>query len=194
MKHSRTKVILFSVLTVTMLMISNVQGSEREEIDISLTTYRWSTVTSTAPAKTARISSETLFGPAVGLRLNDYLNFNSEVLFGQPDAQVTPGPSTKADVVYVNVGLDYYIKHVDVSCGSLAPYIAGGLGAMNLDQESPNGLSEWPFAYNVGAGLRWNMDGNTFLKVYYRWLWADLKVTNQTELFHGYGISFGFNF
>jgi opacity protein-like surface antigen len=163
-------------------------------MDLYLTSLRWSSVNSEGNGKTARISSETLVGPALGLRLHKHLNLITEVMFGNPDASVTPGPTNKADVMVVNVGLDGYIRHFDVSCGTLAPYLTGGLGAINFDQDSAGGFDEWPFSYNMGGGLRWDMSGHTFFKFYYRWLWANLKVTDQTELFHGYGVSFGFTF
>ena len=181
-------------LTLLVVFSEGASASHRDEMDLYLVTHRWSSVTSTGLGKTARISSETLVGPAFGLRLHRHLQLNTEVLFGSPDASVTPGPITQADVVYVNVGLDYYIKHVKATCGSLAPYITGGVGAMNLDQDAAGGLNEWPFTYNAGVGLRWNMPGNTFLKFHYRWIWSELEVTDQTELFDGYGLSFGFNF
>ncbi len=165
-----------------------------QELDLYLTTLRWSSMTSEGQGKTARISSETLVGPALGLRLHKHLNLVTEVMVGNPDASVTPGPTAKADVLSFTVGLDYYIKHFSVSCGSLAPYFNGGLGAMNLSQDSAGGFDEWPFTYGIAGGLRWDMSGDTFFKFYYRWLWANLEVTKQTELFHGYGVSFGFTF
>jgi opacity protein-like surface antigen len=193
MKH-KLSVVVVIVVCALCAAPPQVQAASRDEMDLYLTTYRWSSMTSEGQDKSLRISSETLVGPAIGLRLHNNLNLVMEVLFGQPDASVTPGPSEKADTMALNLGLDYYIKHVDVSCGSLAPYLTGGLGALYFNQDSADGLDEWPFAYNLGGGLRWDMSGNTFFKFYYRWLWAQMKVTDQTELFHGYGVSFGFTF
>lgn len=185
--------IAVAVLIVATIFSPGARASG-QEMDLYLTTFRWSSMTSEGQGKTARVSSETLVGPALGLHLHKHLNLVTEAMFGNPDASVTPGPSGKADVLSINVGLDYYIKHINVSCGSLAPYLNGGLGAMNIDQDSASGFDEWPFTYGLAGGLRWDMSGNTFFKFYYRWLWANLKVTDQTELFHGYGVSFGFTF
>jgi len=184
---------LVAAMATTMLFTPQTLASG-QEMDLYLTSLRWSSVDSEGNGKTARISSETLVGPALGLRLHKHLNLITEIMFGNPDASVTPGPTDKADAMVVNVGLDGYIKRFDVSCGTLAPYLTGGLGTINFDQDSAGGFDEWPFSYNIGGGLRWDMGGKTFFKFYYRWLWANLKVTDQTELFHGYGVSFGFTF
>lgn len=122
-----------------------------QEMDLYLTSLRWSSVNSEGNGKTARISSETLVGPALGLRLHKHLNLVTEVMFGNPDASVTPGPSNKADVMAVNVGLDGYIKHFDVSCGTLAPYLTGGLGTINFDQDMPVVLTNGPFPITLAV-------------------------------------------
>lgn len=183
------------VIVVSMMFTPCVLASDENGLDLYVVTHRWSTVVSTGVGKSARVSSETLVGPAFGLQLHKCLNLNAEVLLGQPDALVDPGGNNnKADALGIHAALDYYIKHVSVPCGSLAPYITGGLGAINFEQPGADGLNEWPFTYHGGVGLRWDMPGPNFFKFHYRWVWAELEVTDQTELFDGYGISFGFSF
>jgi len=130
-----------------------------------------------------------LGGFGYGYNLDDHFNINTELLFGSTDidGQAIGIPlGGDADILIWNVNADYnFFK------GRFTPVISGGIGIVRLDGdlEAPGVPSERfdeaNFSYNLGAGLRWDLEQNIHMKAMYRWLWTELEEADNQMHFDG---------
>ncbi|MHC4155571.1 MAG: outer membrane protein [Planctomycetota bacterium] len=139
-----------------------------------------------------------LYGFGYGYNLDDHFNINTELLFGSTDidGQVIGIPlGGDADIVVWNINADY-----NVFKGRLTPVISGGIGVVRLDGdlEAPGvpseSFDESNFSYNLGAGLRWDLEQNIHLKAMYRWLWTELEEADDEMQFDGFYFAVGILF
>ncbi len=99
---------------------------------------------------------------------------------------------------------------------SLTPFVTGGIGASYIDTNIPNGppvpvcwydpwygyycgsviptKDETNFSYNVGAGLRWDVVDNFFIKATANKLWIEASGNIGHPDFLSYSVDFGFMF
>lgn len=142
-----------------------------------------------APDGLAEVGVDTtpIFGAGVGLNLNDHLNLNTEFMLGWWDTTETftalPGVVFEHDddSMYLwQVNLDYNILK-----GRLTPLVSGGIGVLGYNGEDR--IHEIHFAYNVGAGVRWDIAEHFALRVLYRSTWWE--ITNADDPFQFDGVS-----
>ena len=140
----------------------------------------------------------TMYGITLGKNINEHLNFNTEIVFGSIDVDVSglPAGSTIDGDQYTLIWLanmDY-----NILAEPLTPYITGGIGwghsEAEVDFSTPtsSGTIEDDtsgFAYTVGFGGRWDITENIFAKVSYRIVWDD-----EGDDRSGLGITAGFLF
>jgi opacity protein-like surface antigen len=105
---------------------------------------------------------------------------STPVAGGVPGAPTTFALDGDADAMFVlaNLWLDLPLGHV------FRPYVGGGvgLGRLDLDMETSGGASvidddDWGFAYQLGAGVAFNVIADIALDIGYRY-----KVINNAEL------------
>jgi hypothetical protein len=131
------------------------------------------------------------YGLGAGYNLNEHFNLNTQLMFGSPDAELDPGlfsdPTIEddADVFRWDINLDWNILE-----RRLTPVVSGGLGYINADMF---GESQGDISYNVGVGVRWDVDDNLLVKAMLNFMWTELD-TDETWLFTSIGVSVGWCF
>jgi len=136
-----------------------------------------------------------------GYHLNDNLFIGGEFLFA--DSRFT-GTSTEDDSVLsqkmrqwgLTAGLEY-----NLLTGPLTPYISAGLGLTYLETDDPTSdpeyicrpgywgwwcswyypvYSDWFFTYYAGAGLRWDYNNHSVLRLSYKSSWMSVSGVTST--------------
>ncbi|MBN2593019.1 MAG: porin family protein [Sedimentisphaerales bacterium] len=132
------------------------------------------------------IDSAPIYGIGYGYNITDHWNVNTDLLFGSADTDVQTisgsgfiTVETKdMDYVLWNVNLDYNIWK---SC--FTPLVTGGIGIMDfgIDTTATGVMKvhESNFSYNLGAGVRWEIEDNLLIKVMYRSTWTEFGDANQ---------------
>jgi len=141
----------------------------------------------------AQIDGHALYGFGLGHNFDDHFNLNTNLLWGSADVDGrAPGVdvSGDADVFTWNVNLDY-----NVFKNAFTPVLSGGIGLINLDGDI-NGVKfdETDFAYNLGAGVRWDAENSFFVKAMYTWTWTELEDTDDSILLDGFFLAVGVRF
>ena len=154
-----------------------------------------------------------LGGFGVAYHFNDFFSIHSDFLFGPATFHAEgPGgpPLTRGDNGLLQTGrinLDYNIIN-----RRLTPFITAGIGYQYAQVEQPFGhyyyyggyyysgyyydnyYSEADFTWNVGAGLRWNVTDNFFIKLTGGAQWLQYEdaqnVTSQIEAIFSIGMTF----
>ena len=96
------------------------------------------------------------YGVGLGYNIDDHFNLNTDIVFGSVGDW---------DLYWWHVNLDYNILE-----DRLTPVVSGGLGFV---------FNAWggEFAYNVGAGGRYDITDNIFVKAMYKFTWiSDVDV------------------
>jgi opacity protein-like surface antigen len=71
---------------------------------------------------------------------------------------------------------------------------SGSLDDENFGNDSSTNTTS-AFSYNVGAGFRWDISKNFFMKATYRLIWADLFENSEDALmFNGVMVNLGYMF
>ena len=112
----------------------------------------------------AGIDDATAYGFGLGYNIDDHWNVNTDFLFSSLDAYIKIGPSKSTDsgdMFLWDVNLDYNVFE-----DRLTPFVSGGIGLALIESTSE-------FAFNLGAGARWDITDNIFLKAMYRMTWID---------------------
>lgn len=140
------------------------------------------------------LDDSTVFGFGIGFNVTDHWNLNTDLLFGSADyARVArrPGSSTTitgdADLFLWDVNVDY-----NILTGQITPLVTAGIGFVSLD--SDNLFDETNFSYNLGAGGRWDITNNIFVKAIYRITWTELDDAEDNIDFDGISLSVGYMF
>ena len=146
----------------------------------------------------AKLDSTSSAGLGLGYNLSSYLNFNWSMYYGQTKmkAQSYYGipayrrVSADTDVFAMDFNLDYNILKYP-----LTPVISGGIGFINYSGSvGIFDFNETDFSYNLGAGLRWDISRNFFIKAVYKATWTKLKDTDGTVCLDGPALFVGFVF
>ena len=134
-------------------------------------------------------------GFGLGANLTDHLNLNFEAILGQGGFTFTNGTPPAADphMFSLLVNLDY-----NVSKTRFTPVLSAGVGVWKLDGPYP-GLSntriaEEHFAYNFGAGFRWDVTPSHFLKFMYRRVVSRIKSFDDHHEFDTFNFYVGVTF
>jgi len=125
-------------------------------------------------------------GFGVGRNVNDYININGTLLFGSSEVEVGVGSLTATEDVFVvapDVNIDWNIMDTDVT-----PFVTAGAGLMFLFGDEND---ETEFSYGAGAGLRWDISHDAFMKVWYRAKWFELDEADDTFLLHTFNVGIG---
>ncbi len=137
---------------------------------------------------TAEFDDSIVYGIGIGGNLDNHLNLNTEFLFGSTDVEGSALGITLEDdeTLFIwNVNLDYNILKK-----ALTPLVSGGIGLAHLSGDIVGGTD---FTYNFGAGLRWDLKNNVFIKGMYRLFWADIEDMGDLNL-DGFHFAVGVRF
>ena len=70
---------------------------------------------------------------------------------------------------------------------SLTPLVIGGVDIMNFDGDMGTyDFSGNNLCYNLGVGVRWDINDSIFVKRLYRWLWTELDGTDDEMKLDGF--------
>lgn len=171
---------------------------------------------------TAETDNSVGWGFSVGYNVSDQLSFAGSFNWADIDynANVVPaiGNGNSAfkvdgtlETSTVNFGGTYNFLRKSVT-----PFVTAGLGFTYIDTNVPNGppvpvcwydpwygyycgsavptKDETDFSYNVGAGVRWDVVDNFFLKATANKLWIDASGNIGRPGFMSYSVDFGFLF
>ena len=150
---------------------------------------------------TMKLADTGLGGFGFAYHFSDFISFHSDFMLGPASftAQQPGGPSySLGHDAYIQTGrfnLDYNIIN-----RRLTPFITAGIGyqyfAVNQgdDYYHDHYYSEVDFTWNVGAGLRWNVTDNFFIKVTGGAQWLQYEdaqnITTQIEASFALGVTF----
>jgi len=140
----------------------------------------------------------TVYGLAYGINTSENLNVNIELLYTSIDLKASGldegeslSGSQQTFITLLNV-------EYNILSEPLTPYITGGLGYGfsfgNVEYDDGDDSADVDavgtgFAYTIGAGGRWDISDNLFVKLSYRILWDDAGDSRD-----GFGLNFGFMF
>ncbi len=122
-------------------------------------------------------------GIGVGWFINEHLNLNTDVMFGVVDL-IGSIRTVQADFGLWNVNLDWYPWK-----SAITPVLTGGVGLLSYRAQmapvSQSGFEDEDFSYNLGGGIRWDINDQWFAKAVYRvirarWDGADNNVTIES--------------
>lgn len=125
-----------------------------------------------------------VYGAGLGYNITDNWNLNTDFVFGSQDAyweRRTSKITESVNVFLWNVNVDY-----NILAEPLTPLVSGGLGyAIYSGEEDSIGTC---FTFNIGAGGRWDISDNIFIKALYRMTW--FETNDQDGIYLGVGYMF----
>jgi opacity protein-like surface antigen len=125
-------------------------------------------------------------GIGVGRNFNNHLNVNGTVLFTESTLNFSNGFSTASEdatLVAPDVNVDW--NFLD---GNVTPFVTAGAGMMLFFFDD---FDEIDFSYGGGAGVRWDVSDEMFMKVWYRARWFELDRTDDGLMLHTFNIGIG---
>jgi opacity protein-like surface antigen len=132
-----------------------------------------------------KVEDTPFFGGGMGFNLNDHFNLNGELTGGRTDLVGHPAGLPEvhrregATLWFGDINLDYNILK-----SRFTPLVTGGAGfAKWRNHEEGRGEVHW--AYNLGAGARWDITNNLALRVTYRATWTKLENADEAFRFGG---------
>lgn len=142
------------------------------------------------------IDETRVYGIGLGYNLDNHWNINTDILFGSADTDVkiinTTVETQDMDYVMWDINLDYNILK-----GRFTPLVTGGIGLMDvgIDTTARTGeIHETDFSYNLGAGVRWDIQDNILLKLIYRSTWIEIDGSEDDQRLDGINFSFAYMF
>ena len=176
-KHNPRLYALVTLLAVSFVSTSWGQyasPSRAEKHEFSLSYHRLGGDTYTLGKVTIAEDDWSLYGINYGYNLNDYLNLNLELLYGNVAATVSGSGitgSSDQDTVIALANFDF-----NLVSGPLTPFITAGIGYGHTEAEAKatsgfitieaSGYGKG-ITYAYGAGVRWDMSDYLFAKVLY---------------------------
>lgn len=132
------------------------------------------------------------FGGIMGFRVSPPFAVELRAHFANGDSAKTGGAHTRLN--HGEGNLTYFFAHE----GAISPYLTGGLGAVRIKRSNATiDETDSKFAYNIGAGVRFQMSDHMSLRFDGRDVRyevadgsGDSKYRNAPEIFGG--VSFGF--
>jgi opacity protein-like surface antigen len=145
-----------------------------------------------APPTNLDIDSAAIYGIGYGYNLTDHWNFNMDLLFGSADTDVkiveTTAETEDMDYIRFDINLDYNFWK-----SRFTPVVTGGVGIMDFSIDTTAtdvwDVDESNFSYNLGAGVRWDIEDNLLLKVMYKSTWTELDDAKQDLQYDSFGLS-----
>jgi len=131
-------------------------------------------------------------GLGLGVNFGPYVNLNGDFSGGPAKITVNQGfPSRTFDDVTLLSG----VGHLDIYPinGPLTPVISGGAGIVHT-HSSEGDTGETDLTYDVGGGVRWDINKQFMLKALYRARWISFKDTQNDMLQHTFWLQAGFKF
>ena len=183
----------FILLSVCISVCSADETRRQGKFDITGLVQYMGGDTTHSTAGSVEFDAFAAFGAGFGYNLTERININGDVYLSAVDITARSGglrAKGDATVYGVNINADWNILK-----NRITPLVCGGMGFLHFsgDIES-EGFSETDFAYNLGAGIRWDINETLFLKGIYRATWTKLEDADDTMLFDGPSISFGATF
>jgi len=156
------------------------------------------------------------FGFGIGYNYNNHLQLGGELTWAEADyvRTITPGPGNPGTSLVRTGTLETSTLRVNgtwnLLASSFTPFATGGIGATWVDTNVPDGPSQcwvdpwWGtycgtptkqdtyFSYNAGAGLRWDVSRDFFLRAVYTRQWIEVGGGAGSPGFNQYRIEFGF--
>lgn len=134
------------------------------------------------------LDDTTVYGLGIGADITDHWNVNMDLLFGSVDEVATHptllGYTKEHNIWLWDINVDYNIMK-----DRLTPVLSAGIGLINF--------SEWEesdFSYNLGAGARYDISDNFFIKAMYRITWTKMEDTDDALQLDGFSVSIGYMF
>jgi opacity protein-like surface antigen len=186
----RAFVVTLTVVAGCLIPASNARAAEREEMTDFFLFGQFSGDDDTTVSMfgvEADITYEDALGIGfgVGRNVNPYINLNGTLLVAEAELTATVGPfseSVDGTLVAPDFNVDWNIMDADVT-----PFVTAGAGVMFFFGDE----SDTEFSYGAGAGVRWDISHDTFMKVWYRARWFEVDDVDDTFLLHTFNVGFG---
>jgi opacity protein-like surface antigen len=200
-KLSKITILSFLIFTVTASICSAQERGRKGKSELfgAIQTMAGDTVEYSFQDRlpvTFDMDDTIVYGIGYGYNLTDHWNINTDLLFGTADTDVQVSRTTvetkDMDYFLWNVNVDYNILK-----GRFTPLVTGGLGLMNFSIKTTSDVGEVhesDFSCNLGAGFRWDVRDNIFLKVIYRATWTELDNADNDQMFDGVSLSVAYMF
>ena len=138
-----------------------------------------------------------IYGIGYGYNMTDHWNINADLVFGKVDTDVKVNDvkveTEDMDYALFNVNLDYNFWK-----SRFTPLVTGGIGIMDFSVDTTTtgvgDVDESDFSYNLGAGIRWDVEENLFLKVIYRSTWTELDDADDDMQYDSFSLSIAYMF
>ena len=125
-------------------------------------------------------------GVGVGFNIAENINFNGTVLIGEANFSLDAfGVNVEDDSTVISPEFNVDWNILDQA---FTPFVTVGAGAMIF---TGGAVDETDFTYGIGAGVRWDIASDLFLKVWYRAKWFELEDADDEFLLHTINIGFG---
>ena len=189
-KSLRASVVAAVVSCGLILSAGNARASERDEMTDLFLFGQFASeddTTATIFGVDVDVEYEDSFGGGFGIgrNVNDFINLNGTLLIGE--AEVTAealGFTTTEDATLIapDFNVDWNILDNEVT-----PFVTAGAGLMFFLGDE----SDTEFSAGAGAGVRWDISHDTFMKVWYRARWFELDETDDALLLHTFNVGIG---
>lgn len=121
----------------------------------------------------------------------DYFNVNMDMFFGYMGWSATGDDISMIDqnftLTSVGINVDGFLMY------QISPLVTIGAGIITLKNEEID-ITESNLSFNMGAGVRWDIMEQIFVKGLYRLTWTKLEDTNKSLCFAGVSIFIGYIF
>ncbi|MEA2076685.1 MAG: outer membrane beta-barrel protein [Candidatus Marinimicrobia bacterium] len=119
----------------------------------------------------------------------DYININMDVFFGYIGWSATGYDVSMTDQYFTIKGLDVNIDAFLMY--QITPLATAGIGIMIFENDDID-ILESNLSFNMGAGVRWDITEQIFVKGLYRSTWTKLENTYKSLRFGGISILVGY--
>ena len=206
MKLSHFTILFLLVLTAVAGLCSAQEYSRRGKNELFGTIQKMSSeevlypFTHIFPVR-LELDSTTVYGIGYGYNFTDHWNINTDLLFGYADTDVLIVHEAM-DVKVESKEMDYILWDINVDYNifksRFTPLVTGGIGYMdysiNTTATGVGKVNETNFSSNLGAGVRWDVMDNCFLKVIYRSTWTEFHDADEDQRYEGVSVSFAYMF
>jgi opacity protein-like surface antigen len=136
-----------------------------------------------------------IYGVGYGYNMTDHWNINADLLLGSADTDVKVSGVTveteDMDYVLFNINLDYNFMK-----SRFTPLVTGGIGIMDFGIDTTavgvGDVHDSDFSYNLGAGVRWDVKDNLFLKAIYRATWTEFDDADADMEYDSFSLSIAY--
>ena len=214
--------IAIAILVIALPCISSAQGNRADSWDFSISAiYQDSKSIGGDGGSFLDVDSDVGFGLNFAYYLNSKLSFGMDFEYLQPDYKAT---LVDANGVLNDIVIDHEMSQFNgrfkgtfnFTEGSFTPFVEAGLGWSYFDSNVRDGppqvgcwwhpwygeicesyydtFSDTLFSYGVGAGLRFELSGGTFVKASYNYWEMDGMDQAEDSALEAARIEFGWSF